>query len=81
MGSLAAWMVDVTSATPATRNERQCHQAPRLPCKVARRPGLKRAQARHQGQPSAISAIRWWVTKWCVKDGVCDKVVCERSCV
>jgi hypothetical protein len=28
---------------------------------------------------------RWWVTKWCVKDGVskmvCDKVGCERGCV
>ena len=28
---------------------------------------------------------RWWVTKWCVKDGVSkivrDKVECERWCV
>ena len=28
---------------------------------------------------------RWWMTKWCVKDGVrkrvCDKVVCQRWCV
>ena len=30
----------------------------------------------------------WWVTKWCVKDGVCvcvkvvgDKVKCQKGCV
>jgi len=44
------------SATPAMHMERQCHQVPRLPRKVAQRPGrLKRAQAHHQSKPSAIS--------------------------
>ena len=44
----AKWRWMSPSATPATQMERQCHQVPRLPCEVARRPGrLKRAQARH----------------------------------
>ena len=46
------------SATPATQMERQCHQVPRRPRKVARPPGrLKRAQALRQSQPSAITAL------------------------
>ena len=59
-----------TSATPATQNEGRCHQVPRLPRKpkvdVAKRHachakcrgdhGVHRTQARHQSQPSAISA-------------------------
>ena len=58
------------SATPATQMERQCHQVPRLPRKVARRSGrLKRAQARHQSQPSAISA-----TPATQSEGVCRQV-------
>ena len=44
------------SSTPATQNEGGCHQAPRLPCKVARARATQRAQARHQSQPSAPSA-------------------------
>ena len=45
------------TVTPATQKERQCHQGPRLPRKLARRPGrLKHAQAHHQIQPSAASA-------------------------
>ena len=44
----AKWRWMSPSATPATQMERQCHQVPRLPCEVERRPGrLKRAQARH----------------------------------
>ena len=40
------WMWDC--ATSATWNARRCHQVPRLPRKVPRRPGrLKPAQARH----------------------------------
>ena len=49
------WMLP--SPTPATRNEGGCHQVPHLPRKVPRpHRRLKRAQARHQSQPSAISA-------------------------
>ena len=44
------------SATPATWNQGGCRQVPRLPRKVPhRRP--KRAQARHQSQPSAIREV------------------------
>jgi len=59
------------SATPATRNEGGCHQVPRLPRETkvdvnechachaestAASPANKRAQARHQSQPSAARA-------------------------
>ena len=57
------------STTPATQNEGGCHQAPHLPRKVPRRHRrLKPAEARHQSQPSAISA-----TPAMQKDG-CDQV-------
>ena len=50
----------VPSATPATRSEGGCRQAPRLPRKVPRchrrLTAPKRAQARHRIQPSAASA-------------------------
>ena len=29
---------------------------------------------------SKMVCERWCLTKWCVKDGVCDKVVCQRCC-
>ena len=48
------------SAKPARQNEGGCCQVPRLPRKVERRhqrpSAPKRAQARHQSQPNAISA-------------------------
>ena len=55
------------SATPATQSASGCHQAPRLPRKVkvdvarchachAKSGGVTGNQARHQSQPSAISA-------------------------
>ena len=76
------------SATPGG-----CCQVPRLPRKVTRRPGRpKRAQARHQSQPSAPSA-----TPATRNEGGCHQVprlprkvappsgvtemVCERWCV
>ena len=44
-------------ATPATRDEGGCHQVPRLPRKAPRRHRRPNpAQARHQSQPSALSA-------------------------
>ena len=44
------------SARPATQSDRGCHQVPRLPRKMARRPAASRPdQAHHQSQPSPIS--------------------------
>ena len=43
-------------ATPATQMERQCHQVPLLPRKVARHPGG--LTALHQRQPSATPATQ-----------------------
>ena len=53
-----------------TRNEGGCHQVPRLPRKVPRRHQRpKPAQARHQSQPSDISA-----TPATQNEGGCDQV-------
>ena len=41
------------SATPATQNQGECHQVPRLPRKVARRPGRPTATNGDQRRPSA----------------------------
>ena len=57
------------SATPVTRNDGGCRQVPLLPRKVERRHRqTKRAQARHQSQPSATSA-----TPATQNEGGCDQ--------
>ena len=67
--------VDVAKCHVPTRNEGGCRQAPRLPRKVGRRhrrpSAPQRAQARHQSQPSAISA-----TPATQNEGGCDQVPC-----
>ena len=76
------------SATPATQSDGRCHQVPRLPCKAkvdvtnchachakSRGDNVGKREARHQSQPSAVSA-----TPATESEGLCDKggyVVCE----
>ena len=46
------------SATPATQMERRCHQAPRLPCKVPRRPGrVTNAATKHATRASPVPQV------------------------
>ena len=60
------------SATPATWNEGGCHQVPCLPRKVPRRHQRPiRAQARHQSQPSALSATHATPATW--NEGGCHQ--------
>ena len=90
----AKWRWMSPSATPATW-KRRCDVAPvARPAtqSAAASPATKRAQARHQSQPSAISATpptqgevhvaKMVCERWCVKDGCWQrcvwKMVCER---
>ena len=80
------WMWDC--ATPATWNERGCHQVPRLPRKTKVACVLKQGVCNRVCVTECVTKDDW--QRWCVKVGVwqscgskmvCDKVVCESWCV
>ena len=69
------------SATPATQNQRGCHQVPRLPHKW--NVDVAKCHACHAKCRGIVVCERLCVTKLCVcdKDCVRQRVVCERLCV
>ena len=74
------------SATPATRNEVGCDQAPRLPRET--KVDVSKCHACHAklkrvcGRLLCVTGERWWLTKM-VDKVVCESCVCvcERGCV
>ena len=66
------WNVDVTSSTPATQMERRCHQVPRLPHKVPRRPG-RLTVTKHATRASPVPQV----PRLPRKENVCDVTKCH----